>query len=170
VGVEFTRAANGQALNLRADLHVDALGAFRQAQAKSGPFGSLMARLGARTATDDAQIVDLLGTFGWHLTVHHQLLNDARDAAPDPARTKADVRAGARTVPLVFSGSRGAPSGLNDAELEVWEVQERTRIAAGGGLSAALALAEAERLEALCALETLVGLGRSVGGLRALID
>jgi geranylgeranyl pyrophosphate synthase len=168
-GAEFARAANGQATSLRSDQAIDALGAFRQAAAKSGPLGSLMARLGARTATDDTQIVDLLGSFGWHLAVHDQLLNDARDAAPDPTNIKADVRDGARTVPLVFSGSTGAPPRLSAAELAAWEAQERARIAAGGGVAAALALAEAERLTAIEALESLERLGHGVAGLRALM-
>jgi geranylgeranyl pyrophosphate synthase len=168
-GAEFVRAANGQATSLQSAPAIDALTAFRQSAAKSGPLGSLMARLGARTATDDTKIVDLLGTFGWHLAVHDQLLNDARDAAPDPANIKADVRAGARTVPLVFSSSTGAPLGLSEPELAAWETQERARIAAGGGLAAAFALAEAERLAAIEALETLAGLGHAVAGLRALM-
>src|SRR5712691_7926221 len=132
LGSEFARAANGQAANLQPERTVDALTAYLQAAAKSGPLGSLMARLGARTATDDAEIVDLLGQFGRHLAVRDQLLNDMRDAAPNPRSVKADVRAGARTVPLVFSGSTGAPPGLNRAALDAWEVGERARIAAGG--------------------------------------
>jgi geranylgeranyl pyrophosphate synthase len=168
-GAEFAAAANGQAISLEAHPAIDALTAYRQAAAKSGPLGSLIARLGARTATNDPEIVDLLGQFGRHLAVRDQLLNDMRDAAPDPRLLKADVRAGARTVPLVFSGSTGAPPGLNRAAIDAWEVGERARIAAGGGLAAALALAEADRLEAAQALDTLEGLGCNVAGLRALI-
>jgi geranylgeranyl pyrophosphate synthase len=168
LGTEFANAANGQAANLKTgDQDVDALTAFRQAAAKSGPLGSLMARLGARTATDDARMVDLLGQFGRHLAVRSQLLNDARDVG---STTKADVRAGARTVPLVFTGSTGAPAGLNETQLAAWEAQERARVVAGGGLAAAHALAEAERLGALNALEALERLGCPVSGLRALVS
>ena len=168
-GAEFAAAANGQAISLHAIPAVDALTAYKQAAAKSGPLGSLIARLGARTATDNPEIVDLLGQFGRRLAVRDQLLNDMRDAAPDPELLKADVRAGARTVPLVFTGSTGAPPGLNRAALDAWEIGERARIAAGGGLAAALALAEAERLEAARALDALEGLGCDAAGLRALI-
>jgi geranylgeranyl pyrophosphate synthase len=169
-GADFARAANGQATNLQANhTAVDALAAYRQAAAKSGPLGALIARLGARTATDSAELVELLGEFGRRFGVRSQLLNDARDAAPGAARIKADVRAGARTVPLAFANSTGAPDGLRDAELATWEVQERGRVAAGGGLTAAHALAEAERLGAVRALDALDRLGCPVAGLRALI-
>jgi geranylgeranyl pyrophosphate synthase len=170
LGTEFARAANGQAANLLPLTHVDAITAYRQAAAKSGPLGSLIARLGARAATDDPQIVGQLGEFGRRLAVRSQLLNDARDVAPDAAQAKADVRAGAATVPLAFVNSRGAPEGLSESELCTWEHHERDRIAAGGGLVAAQTLAEAERLGALAALDALAQLGCPVLGLRALID
>ncbi|HEX8967524.1 MAG TPA: hypothetical protein VF937_06575 [Chloroflexota bacterium] len=171
LGEGFSSAANGQAANLRPHLQqIDALTAYRQAAAKSGPLGSLITRLGARTATDDASIVDLLGQFGWHLAVRSQLANDARDAAPNPRSIKADIRAGAGTVPLAFTGSSGAPPGLNADELADWEQQERQRVTAGGGLVAAWALAEAERLRAAQALDTLEAGGCPVTGLRLLIE
>jgi geranylgeranyl pyrophosphate synthase len=168
-GAEFAAAANGQANSLQSDRPIDALAAYRQAAAKSGPLGSLIARLGARTATNNPEIVEQLGQFGRHLAVRDQLLNDMRDAAPNPRRLKADVRAGTRTVPLVFSRSTGAPPGLDRAALDAWEVEERARIEASGGLTAAFALAEADRLQAAQALDTLEGLGCDVAGLRALI-
>jgi len=169
LGVEFARAANGQAVSLQSHQNIDALTAYRQAAAKSGPLGSLMARLGARTATDDVEIVDLLGQFGARLAVRDQLRNDMRDAAPDPTRLKADVRAGARTVPLVFAGSTGAPPDLDEAELVAWEIGERARVAASGGLTAALALAEAERLGILAVLQSLEHRGCATDGLREFI-
>jgi hypothetical protein len=43
-------------------------------------------------------------------------------------------------------------------------------VAAGGGLIAAQALAEAERLRAMQALDELELLGRPVAGLRALVN
>jgi geranylgeranyl pyrophosphate synthase len=170
LGAEFARAANGQAANLKPERSVDAITAYLQAAAKSGPLGSLIARLGARTATSNAEIVDLLGQFGLCLAVRSQLLNDARDVAPGGAHLKADVRAGARTVPLAFADSRGAPPGLSSVELAAWETQERARVAADGGQIAAQALAEAERLRAIQALDVLESLGRPVDGLRALVD
>jgi hypothetical protein len=114
-------------------------------------------------------VVDLLGEFGRRQAVRSQLLNDARDAAPDGGQDKSDVRVGARTVPLAFVGSRGAPGDLDGAALTEWEARERHRVAAGGGLAAALALAEAERLAALEALDRLGQLACDVAGLRLLI-
>jgi geranylgeranyl pyrophosphate synthase len=168
LGDKFAQAANGQAVNLAPNQRIDALAAYRQAAAKSGPLGSLIARLGARTATDDERIVDLLGEFGRRLAVYSQLINDARDAAPG-ALQKADVRAGAHTVPLAFTHSAGAPPELSEDALAAWEQNERARILAGGGVAAAQALAEAERLRAVQILDTLEGLGRGVAGLRALL-
>jgi geranylgeranyl pyrophosphate synthase len=169
LGAEFARAANGQAVNLQPERPADALSAYRQAAAKSGPLGSLIARLGARTATDNAEIVELFGQFGHRLAVRSQLLNDARDVAPGAPLLKADVRVGARTVPLAFANSTGAPHGLNEAEVAVWEQHERARVAQQGGLIAAQALAEAERLGALHALDRLAQLGCPVDRLRAIV-
>jgi geranylgeranyl pyrophosphate synthase len=170
LGSEFSSAANGQAANLGSNHQVDALAAYRQAAAKSGPLGSLIAHLGARAASDDPTTVGLLARFGRHLGVYSQLLNDARDAGPDAPEHKADVRAGSRTVPLVFAGSTGAPADLSASELAAWEARERARIAAGGGLGAAYALAEAERLHAVEALDGLAALACPTDGLRALIS
>lgn len=170
LGQDFARAVNGQAANLQtSDRQVDALTAYGQAAAKSGPLGALIARLGARTATSDPGVVQLLGEFGHRLGVRSQLLNDARDAAPDSSLQKADVRAGARTVPLAFTGSGGAPIGLTREQVAYWERAERERIAASGGLAAALALAEAERLAAERVLDRLAELGKPVDGLRQLL-
>ena len=170
MGSGFARAANGQALNLQSHPDAeDALAAYSQAAAKSGPLGELIAQLGARTATDDPDIVALLGEFGRRVAIRSQLLNDARDAAPNPRTWKADVRAGARTVPLVFAGSKGAPAGLRESDVDRWEHAERDRIAAAGGLAAAHALAEAERVRALRAVDQLASRGCPVAGLVKLV-
>ena len=73
-------------------------------------------------------------------------------------------------MPLVFTGSSGAPSDVRGAALSSWESHERNRVAAEGGLLAALALAQAERLRALSALDTLASSGRPVEGLRRLLS
>jgi geranylgeranyl pyrophosphate synthase len=170
LGEGFAHAANGQAANLQAGTaRVDALTAYLQSASKSGPLGSVMARLGARVASDDPDVIGLLGEFGRRLAVRSQLQNDLRDAAPDPSELKADVRAGARTVPLAFTASGGAPPGLSGDELAAWERAERQRVAASGGLAAAAALAEAERLAAIEALDRLEALGCPVAGLRELL-
>jgi hypothetical protein len=147
----------------------DAVAAYTQSVGKSGPLGELIAWVGARTATSDAALVDLYARLGWCLAARSQLLNDARDAAPGGSTSKSDVRGGAPTVPLVFAGSRGAPPDLSGVALERWEADERRRVASVGGMAAAIALAEAERLRANAALDALAQLGRPVQGLRALL-
>ncbi len=164
-GTEFARAANGQAASL-SPAPGDALAAYQHATAKSGPLGALIALLGARTATDDGALLDLYRQFGRSVAIYSQLRNDTRDV-DDPG--KADVRAGAATVPLAFAGSRGAPPGLTGDALAAWEAAERARIAAAGGLAAGIALAEAARLRAVGTLEQLAQRGRPVEGLRKLV-
>lgn len=166
LGSEFARAANGQAASLDTE-PTDALTAYQQSSAKSGPLGSLIARLGARTATHRMDLVELYGQFGWSLAVRSQLANDTRDVSRPE---KADIRAGARTVPLTFTSSHGAPPGLSGEALSDWEAGERRRVAAAGGIAAGVALAEAARLRAVQTLDTLAARGRPVAGLRKLLD
>lgn len=182
---ELAKAADGQARSLeprgsssRATPDVtganpravtDAVDAYEVAAAKSGPLGSLAARLGARTASDDSELVRLYGSFGWQFAVYSQLLNDARDAAPSGSRHKRDVREGRQTVPLVFTSSAGAPAHLQGRALREWEERERQRIAVEGGVLAAVALAQAERLRANEVLDALAQTGRSVQVLRQLL-
>jgi geranylgeranyl pyrophosphate synthase len=167
---ELTQAADGQALGLSRRRLTDATTAYELAALKSGPLGSLAARIGARIATDDAGLLGLYGSYGWHLAVYSQLMNDARDAAPGGSQRKGDVREGRNTVPLVFTGSSGAPSDLTGAALTDWEEQERQRVAAAGGVLTAVALGQADRVHALQVLETLTQLGRPVDLLRQLLD
>jgi geranylgeranyl pyrophosphate synthase len=167
---ELAQAADGQARSLAPRAVTDAVDAYEVAAGKSGPLGSLAARLGARTTSDDPELLRLYGSFGWHLAVFSQLLNDARDAAPSGSPYKRDVREGRQTVPLVFTGSAGAPSHLEGRALQEWEERERQRVAAEGGVLAAVALAHAERLRAAEVLETLAQIGRPVQVLRRLLD
>jgi geranylgeranyl pyrophosphate synthase len=167
---ELVQAANGQARSLAPGPSADTVGAYELAAAKSGPLGSLAARLGARTASNDPELLHLYGSFGWHLAVLSQLLNDARDAAPSGSRQKRDVRDGRQTVPLVFAGSSGAPAHLQGRALLDWEKRERQRVAAEGGVLAAVALAHAERLRAGEVLDALEQIGRPVEVLRRLLD
>jgi hypothetical protein len=112
-------------------------------------------------------MLDLYGRFGRDLAVRSQKLNDARDVE---STHKADVRAGASTVPLAFTKSRGAPAGLSGEALQRWEAQERQRVAQGGGVAAAVALGEAARLRAVHVLDAIAQRGHPVAGLRALLE
>jgi geranylgeranyl pyrophosphate synthase len=166
---ELARAADGQGRSLSTTT-MDTVDAYQLAAAKSGPLGSLAARLGARIATDNPDLLRAYGTYGWHLAVFSQLLNDARDAAPGGSPNKRDVRAGSRTVPLVYAGSSGAPPELSGEALLEWERRERQRVAAEGGVLAAIALAQAERLRGLAVLESIAQIGRPVEALRQLLS
>jgi geranylgeranyl pyrophosphate synthase len=167
---ELIAAADGQARSLRRETVIDATDAYDLAAAKSGPLGSLAACLGARTVSDDPELLRLYGRYGWHLAVYSQLFNDARDAAPSGSRRKRDVREGRNTVPLVFTHSSGAPPQLGGTALQEWERLERERVEAEGGVLTAVALAQAERVHALEVLETLARIGRPVQLLRQLLD
>jgi len=94
----------------------------------------LIAQLGARCATEHDDLLTLYGRFGASLAIRSQLMNDARDASPGRGALKADVRTGARTVPLTFTGSRGAPTGLSEVDLAAWDTHERQRIASGSDI------------------------------------
>jgi geranylgeranyl pyrophosphate synthase len=170
LGTELAQAADGQARALHTPpASADVLGAYQLAAGKSGPLGSLAARLGALSVTADRDLLRLYGAYGWHIAVYSQLMNDARDAAPGAPAPKRDVRDGRRTVPLIFTGSTPAPPDLRDAALAEWEERERERIVAEGGITATYALAYAERLRALQALDALAQLGRPVRLLRELL-
>ncbi len=166
-GDRFAEAAAGQARSLE-QRSVSALEAYGTAAGKSGPLGALAGELGARLGTEDAELLDLYVAFGRHFAVWSQLLNDVRDAAPEAQGKKADVRTAEPTVPVTFAGIHRLPEGMSGTEAEEWERRQRERIQASGGLAAGLALAEAERLRALQALDSLEGRGRPVAGLRAL--
>jgi hypothetical protein len=107
-GTAFAQAANGQAGNLPPGPHTDPFVAYQQAAAKSGPLGSLIARLGARTATDDAAIVDLLGEFGRRRAIRSQLLNDARATPRPPEATTNPTSAPGRAPCRWCSWARAA--------------------------------------------------------------
>ena len=167
---ELVRAADGQARGLTPAESIDAVAAYKLTVAKSGPIGSLAAKLGARIATDDPELLQKYAAYGAHLAVFSQLLNDARDASPGGSTSKPDVRSGSSTVPLVFVGSEGPSPDLQGTTLEEWEARERQRVAAEGGVLAAVALAQAERARGLAVLDSLAATGRAVEPLRRLFD
>jgi geranylgeranyl pyrophosphate synthase len=167
----LVQAADGQARSLSAPPHLvkDPVDAYQLAAIKSGPLGSLAAQMGARVVVDDPDLLRAYATYGWHLAVFSQLMNDARDAAPGGSPDKHDVRAGSKTVPLVYVGSSGAPPDLRGDSLLEWERRERQRVAAEGGVLTAVALAQAERLRGLAVLDSLAETGRPVKVLRQLL-
>jgi len=170
IGDGIAAAAEGQARSVAQNMPVtDVADAYELAAGKSGPLGELAARLGATVATSDPAVLDLYGSFGWHLGVCGQLVNDAQDVLPRGSMKKQDVRDGCPTVPLVFTQSQGAPRGLDAATLIAWEEAERRRIADEGGVLVTEVLAIADQLRAEQALDALDALGHATWGLRELV-
>jgi geranylgeranyl pyrophosphate synthase len=174
LGKYLAQAADGQAKGLKAKLQVGTgdeavVAAYRLAALKSGPLGSLVATLGALAAEASPAALEQYTIFGWHTGVASQLINDGFDAMPDRPLHKRDVRAGTRTVPLVFAESNGAPAGLDAQALADWEEAERRRVAEAGGIIVAELLAKADWLRAEAALDRLAELGHEVAALRELL-
>jgi geranylgeranyl pyrophosphate synthase len=172
LGRGLAAAADGQMRGLETPVEAarrDTGLAYELAVAKSGPLGELNARLGAHIAVADPDLRDLYGTFGWHFAVYSQLLNDGRAVLPGRPLAKSDVRAGAPTLPLVFAGSHGVPTGLGSDEVATWEEDERRRVVASGGLLATELAAIAERVRAEDALDALAARGQAIEDLQGLI-
>lgn len=170
LGEGIATAADGQARGLcQRSAVTDVVEAYCLTAGKSGPLGDLAARLGSAVVTTDTDVLDLYGTFGWHFAVSGQLVNDALDAAPGGSPIKGDVRDGSPTVPLVFTGSAGAPRGMEADALAAWEEIERERVAGEGGIILTEVLAIADRLRAEQALAALDELGHETRGLRELL-
>lgn len=171
LGKQLAHAADGQTVSLRGigDTDEPELAAYRLAALKSGPLGALAFGLGSIAAGCDDATLAHYQSCGWHLAVASQLLNDAIDVFPDRPSGKADVRDGVPTVPLVFAGSRGAPTGLVAGELAEWETTEKRRVASMGGIILAELLAKADRLRAEEAIERLAVSGHDVAGLRSFL-
>jgi len=170
LGDGIAAAADGQARGLVARLSsTSVVDAYQLSASKSGPLGELATRLGAMVATADSESVNGYARFGWHLGVYCQLINDALDVLPDRPMKKRDVRDGSPTVPIVFTGSSGAPTRVDNDDLVAWELAERRRIADEGGVAVAEVLAIAERIRAEEALDALDRAGHRTDELRKLL-
>jgi geranylgeranyl pyrophosphate synthase len=75
--------------------------ALKMTSLKAGGLGRLAAGLGAGMATEDQEIVDRFGEFGFHLFTYSQLIDDLRDACPAPD-LPSDLIQGKKTLPVVF--------------------------------------------------------------------
>jgi geranylgeranyl pyrophosphate synthase len=94
----------GQDLDLVLETSVDvseelALEATRR---KSGSLVAMACQVGAALATDDSRILDLVGTFGRHLGVCAQLLNDLAGVDIGETETTSDLRRRKKTLPVAF--------------------------------------------------------------------
>ncbi len=68
---------------------------------KAGSLGRFAADFGASIATDDPDLIQLFGDFGFNLFTYLQLIDDLRDACPKTGLPK-DLMHRKKTVPLVF--------------------------------------------------------------------
>jgi geranylgeranyl pyrophosphate synthase len=147
---------------------------------KSGALVAMACRMGAALATDDEEVLELVATFGSHVGVIAQLLNDSAALIPHDAMHHTDILRRKKTLPISFAlhYAREKPQ----AELLQWvesygDLSPTTcaRIATAmqelGSLHYAWVVADTHRREALAALRTLqTHLGRrEVWALRRLI-
>jgi len=68
---------------------------------KAGSLGRFATGLGASVATEDPEIVNLCGEFGFNLFTYFQLIDDLRDACP-AQDLDADLMRHKKTLPVVF--------------------------------------------------------------------
>jgi geranylgeranyl pyrophosphate synthase len=75
--------------------------ALKMTSLKAGSLGRLAGGLGAGMATEDQEIVDRFGEFGFNLFTYCQLIDDLRDACPAQG-LPSDLMQGKKTLPVVF--------------------------------------------------------------------
>ncbi|HEX2171906.1 MAG TPA: polyprenyl synthetase family protein [Dehalococcoidia bacterium] len=74
------------------------------ARDKAGSLISAACQMGAVLATDDVEILDLVGEFGLNLGVTQQLLNDLNDVRPEVQRNwKSDIVRRKKTLPIAYA-------------------------------------------------------------------
>lgn len=131
---------------------------------KSGALVAMACRMGAALATDDEQVLERVATFGSHVGVIAQLLNDSAALVPHEAVHHTDIQRRKKTLPISFAlhYAREKPQ----AELLQWAEShgdlspvacERiaTTIQELGGLHYAWVVADMHRREALATLRAL---------------
>lgn len=176
------QACVGEDLDLRFETRSDV--GVEQAHAmtvwKSGALVAMACRMGAALATDDEEALELVATFGSHVGVIAQLLNDSAALIPNDAMHHTDIQWRKKTLPISFAlhYAREKPQ----AELLQWAESHgdlspttcariATEIQELGALHYAWVVADTHRREALATLRTLQGRsGRNeVWALRRLI-
>lgn len=147
---------------------------------KSGALVAMACRMGAALATEDAEVLELVATFGSHVGVIAQLLNDNAALVPHDAVHHTDVQRRKKTLPVSFALHYAQMK--PQTELLQWAESRSDvaptaceRIASAiqelGGLHYAWVVADMHRREAFATLRTLQRRTRrqEVGGLRHLI-
>ncbi|HEU4793078.1 MAG TPA: polyprenyl synthetase family protein [Nitrolancea sp.] len=70
---------------------------------KSGSLIAMACQVGAAVATDDPEVLELMGAFGRHVGVVAQLLNDLAGIAPDVTQRGNDLRRKKKTLPITYA-------------------------------------------------------------------
>lgn len=140
---------------------------------------AMACQVGAAVATDEAAVIGLAATFGSHVGVVAQLLNDLAGVEPGAAGRGTDLRRRKKTLPVAFALRCAGEEGL--PEVLAWYRGEPTSIGdeewlAGvlrdlGALHYTWVVADAHRREALATVRRLAeATGRAeVWGLRRLV-
>ena len=176
------QACAGEDLDLRFENRVDV--GVEQAHTmtswKSGSLVAMACTVGAALATDDAVTLNAIATFGTHVGVIAQLLNDSAALTPQEAALSTDLQRRKKTLPISFALHYAQEAQQHD--LLRWAesthplsaadcAQLATAIAELGGLHYAWVVADTHRREALATLRMVQRATgrRSVWTLRQLI-
>jgi competence protein ComQ len=94
----------GQILDMRMESQADVTieESLEATSLKSASLIKLAAQLGAAIVTDDPELIDLYGQYGWHVGIVTQLMNDAEGLWPR-GRNKSDLRLRKKTIPIVYA-------------------------------------------------------------------
>jgi geranylgeranyl pyrophosphate synthase len=172
----------GQDLDLRLERRVDADEdqAHHMTVLKSGALLAMACLAGAALATDDADVLALVGAFGEHVGVVAQLLNDIAGINPRHPRLSTDLALRKKTLPLCYALRCAQDEGI--ADLLAWastdaplahahEQQLAKEIDRLGASHYAWVVADVHRREALALVRRLVRSTRqpTVARLRRLV-
>jgi geranylgeranyl pyrophosphate synthase len=147
---------------------------------KAGSLVAMACQVGAAVATDDARVLELVGSFGTHVGIVAQLLNDLAGIDPDSPRRGTDIQRRKKTLPVAYAlccerDEKHDVLGTwyaSRAQLsERDELQVRLQIRSLGAAHYGWVVAEAHRRQALAVLRTLSRASghQSVARLRALV-
>jgi geranylgeranyl pyrophosphate synthase len=146
---------------------------FSTVEMKTAALFRAACELGASTSGAGRDVQEMLGTYGTHLGVTFQIVDDLLDLVGDPAITGkmrgSDLREGVFTLPVLVAAERDqrAAEALREQERDLDTVLALVR--ESGGLETAFHEAESRGRAALGAVEGL-GTDRWVAALRTIVE
>ncbi len=132
---------------------------------KSGSLIAMACQVGAAVATEDPDVLDLVGAFGNHVGVVAQLLNDLAGISSDAAQRGNDLRRNKKTLPISYALRCAEEEGIVDIlswyhEGGARSGEDEERVAALvrklGAVHYTSVVADSHRREALATLQRLV--------------